>query len=246
MAFLSGAATLSWIDLYTSDTTPISYQSFGAYQEGPGGRWFRYAAAGASNLVVGNVLQSKVYGTTFNDLAVPAAVATNTAAGSAIVVTNGTTVLAGGELIGGSAEVSVAPGLGDEYTITGNSAAASGGALTLYFDRPIRTAWTTSTKVNVTYNDFNGVIQTPATTLTGNPVGVAIYAIPATQYGFIQTHGDGAALSDATLIIMGSAVASPSGTAGAVTLAVAGLPTVGVAKRAAATGKTIPVFLTID
>ena len=245
MANITGPSFISELDLYTSWTTPPGGYQLGQFFLGSNGTGFRFVQAGGSALVVGNVLQSPAIDTQFNDMAVPAAVASG--ATGAITITNGTTALsAGNEFEGGSLTVSVTPGLGESYTILGNSTATNGSALNLYLDRPIRTAWTTSTKVTLRKSPFKGVIQSPATTLTGTPVGVAIYAIPASAYGFVQTKGVGAALSDNTSIIAGSMVSVPSGTAGAVTLQVAGLPAVGYAMQAASSGKDIPVFLQID
>jgi len=244
MALLSGVSTLSYTDLYSSFTEVPGPLEVGQLQPGPQGKWFRLALAGGSALVVGNVLQSSVIDTQFDDMAVPAAVASG-ATGN-IAITNGTTTVVAHAYEGGTAEVSVTPGLGEEYTIIAHNTPTSGGTLNLVLDRPIRTAWTTSTKVTLRRSPWSGVIQAPATTLTGSVAGVANYAIPSGSYGFVQTAGVGAALSDATSIIAGSAVASPSGTAGCVTLGVAGLPNVGFAMRAAASGKTIPVFITIE
>lgn len=244
MALATGRADSSIIDLYASDTTVVGPNLLGQIIDGENGKMFRYALAGASALVVGNMLQSKAVDTQFTNMAVPAAVATGTT--GQITLTNGTTVLTGNEFVGGSLSVYTAPGLGDEYTIMGNSAANNGGALTVVLDRPIRTAWTTSTKVNMRYSPWYSVIQSPATTLTGSVAGNAIFAIPAGQYGYVQTHGVGAALSDGSSILVGSEIAVPSGTAGAVTLATAGAPTVGFALQAAAAAHVIGVQLQVD
>lgn len=245
-AMPTGRADSPAFDLYSSDATANAYGAnmLGQIIDAENGKMFRLALVGASNLVVGNVIQSKAVDTQFTNMAVPAAVVTG--ATGAITITNGTTVLSGGELKGGSLSVYTTPGLGEEYTIMDNSAATNGGALNVYLDRPIRTAWTTSTKVNARYSPWYNVIQAPATTLTGMPVGVAQYAIPTVNYGYIQTHGVAAALSDGTSILVGSEIASPSGTAGAVTLGVAGLPTIGYALQAAASAHNIGVYLQID
>lgn len=242
MAFLTGLPTISELDLYTSTTQVPSGLSLGALVAGPNGKYFQFVRAGGSALVVGNVLQAPAQDTQFDDMAVPAAVAAGTVAGAAVVITNGTTAVSAGDFIGGTAEVSVTPGLGEEYTIIDHSTASNGAALTLYLDRPIRTAWTTSTKVTLRKSTFRGVIQAPATTLTGSIVGGAVYAIPASEYGFVQVRGVAALLSDASSITAtNQQVCGGSGTAGCVTLQVAGLPAVGLAMRAAASGKTIPV-----
>ena len=112
MATISGNPTLSGYDLYSSSANPIA--EVGQLIFGDNGKAFRYVLAGGSALVVGNVLQSSAVDTQFDDLAVAA----NVAAGqSQIVVTNGTTAVTANQYVGGTAEVSVTPGLGDEYTI---------------------------------------------------------------------------------------------------------------------------------
>jgi len=243
-ADLSGTGLLTAIDLYTSDT--VATHKLGQMHYS-GSKIFRYVKAGASNLVVGNLLQAPVIDTQFDDMAVPAAVASGfDAVGSGVVITNGTTAVSAGDFKGGTLTVSVTPGLCEEYTIIDNSAAANGAALTVYLDRKIRTAWTTSTKVTLR-NVYNGVIQAP-TTLTGAIVGVAIYAIPAGQYGWIQTKGICGALSDNSSGAVGSDVSNSAATAGAVGVMVAGTgrAVVGQTTRALSSGKGVPVNLRID
>ena len=245
MATLNAPSKLGWIDLYTSDTTIPSGYSLGMLQYGSDGKAFRYAKAGASALVVGNVLQSPAIDTQFDDMAVPAAVASGSA--GAIVITNGTTAVAANDFVGGTLSVSVTPGLGEEYTILGHSTATSGSALSVYLDRPIRTAWTTSTKVTLRKSPWGGVIQAP-TTLTGVTVGVAVYAIPSGEYGWVQTKGIAGVLSDNSTGAVGSALSNSAATAGAAGVFVAGTgrSMIGHANRALATGKVVPVYLNID
>ena len=251
-AFLTADPDISYIDLYSSTTDVPSGWYLGAYQPGSQGSWYRYCKAGASALVVGNLLQSPTIGTNANDLAVPStslAVTTGAGlgAGQPVAITNANATVNASDFKGGLLEVSVTPDLGSVYTIVDNSAATTTGTLTLYLDRPIRTSWTTSTKVTLSYNPWNGVIQSPTTTLTGINVGFAVYAIPASSYGWIQTHGLGSALSDTTSIIMGSGVTGASTyTAGAITLHQAGYQVIATALRAAASAKTIPLYETID
>lgn len=236
------------IDLYQSQSEAVGAEMLGMRVKGLSGKEFVLVKAGASALVVGNVIQSPAIDTNFDDLAVATAAA---AGDTKLVLTNGSTAVTANMLDGGQAEISVnsasGTNLGDEYTIMGHSTADAAGALTVYLDRPVRTALTTSTtKVTLKKSPFNGVIQAPATTLTGVIVGVAVYAIPAGYYGWIQTKGMAAVLSDATSITAtNQQVCGGSGTAGCCTLQVAGLPAIGRAFRAAATGKTIPVLLNL-
>lgn len=243
MSGLAGNPTIGTVDLYTSNSSQGN-TALGQLIFGDAGKAFRYVKAGET-LVVGNLVQGPAIDTQFDDLAV----ASNAAIGvTSLSLTNGTTVLTGDEFKDGTLEVSVTPGLGQEFTIMGNSAATSGGALTVYLDRPLRVALTSAaSKVTLRKSVWNGVIQAPATTLTGTIAGVAIFPIASGEYGWVQTKGVGAVLSDATSITAtNQAVCGGSGTAGCITLQVAGLPYVGRALRAAATGKTIPVLLELD
>lgn len=242
MAKIAGYPTIADLDLYSSYTVVPSGISLGQRFPGQNGKEFVFCLAGASNLVVGNLLQSPAIDTQFNDMAVPAAIA---AGESTVTITNGTTSVTANQYVGGSLQVSVAPGLGEEYTILGHGLATSGTAWVLQLDRPLRTAWNTSTKATVRRSAYSGVIQFPATTQTGIPVGVAIYAIPAGEYGFIQVKGECAVLSDGSTFAVGSNVGSVSGTAGCVTVydAATTLACVGIARNAAASGKTINVML---
>ncbi len=246
MASLNNLPTLSSIDLYTSYTTIPSGYSLGALQFGSDGKAFRFALNGASALVVGNVIQSSAEDTQFENMAVPAAVASGFAQG--VVITNGTTTITANQFDGGSISVYTTPGLCEEYTILGHTTGTSGAAITVYLDRPIRTAWSTLTKVNMKRSPWSGVIQFPATTQTGIPVGVAIYAIPAAEYGWIQTKGIGAVLSDGSTFAVGSEVGTPSGTAGCATVYAAGTThaKIGTVQQAAASGHGISINLNID
>ena len=242
MAKMSGNPVVGGYDLYTWAANPIA--EVGQLVFGQNGKAFRYVKAGASALVVGNVVQAPAIDTQFDDMATTAQAAGLTT----VTVTNGTTVLTGNEFAGGSLSVSVTPGLGDEYTIIGNSSAGSGATLTLYIDSPLRTAWTTSTKVTLR-NLFSGVIQCPVTTLTGSVAGVAIAAIAASNYGWIQTKGVAGVLSDNSTGAVGSDVGVPGASAGAVGVNVAGTGksnSIGRALRALSSGKVIPVYLFLD
>lgn len=248
MASLSAPRFITSNDLYTSAANREEGFEIGAMAYGPHGKIFRYVLAGGSSLVVGNLLQSSADDTQFNDMAVPTAIAAGTSQDTGVVITNGTTTVTAGQFIGGQLGLSVTPGLGEEYTILDHGTATNGTAWTLYLDRAIRTAWTTSTKATIKRSPWSGVIQAPATTQTGIPVGASIFAITNAQYGWVQSHGLCHLLSDGSTFAIGSEVGTPSGTAGCVTVYAAGTThaKVGSALRAAATGKTIPVMLQID
>jgi hypothetical protein len=78
-------------------------------------------------------------------------------------------------------------------------------------------ALTASSKVELTMNPYKGVIQHPVTTATGVTVGGAIWIIAATEYGWINTHGPGAALIAGTPAA-GQPVTAVGAVAGALTV----------------------------
>lgn len=248
MGYLTGAGTLSYNDLNVSDATIPGGLYVGKLAFGTQGQMYRYALAGGSSLVVGNLLQAAAEDTTFENMAVTASAIATAGALQTVNVTNGTTTVSANQFDGGSISVYTTPDGGKEYAILGHTTGGSGAALVVTVDRPLGTAWTTSTKINMKRSPWSGVIQAPATTQTDMPVGVALFAITNAQYGWVQTHGLCAVLSDGSTFAVGSDVGTPSGTAGAVTVFAAGTThtSVGIARQAAASGHWISVFLRID
>ena len=245
MANISGPAFIGTSDLYQSTTTQGA--ELGQFVLGPNGKGYRYCLAGEL-LVTGNMTQSKVANTQFDSMTLAVA---GTIGDKVIYITNGTTALTvGNEFRDGSAVVSVTPGLGQEFTITGNSTAiASTGTIAVYLDRPLRVAMTiAASKVTLKYSPWYQVLQCP-TTLTGVATGVAIYPIASGEYGWVQTKGVAGVLSDNSAGNIGSDVGVPGATAGCVGVNVAGsgkCNTIGRAMRALSTGVVIPVDLCID
>jgi len=242
MANITGSATLSPVSLYSSSAIPDSSYELGQRVGGKNGKEFRYAFFGELG-VVGDIMQSSVIDTQFDDMATTAQ-----AAGlSKVTVTNGTTAVTAGQFKGGTLSVSVTPGLGEEYTIIDHGTATNGATLTLYLDRGIATAWTTSTKLTMRRSPYSGILKCP-TTLTGTVVGVCIYPVASGEYGWIQTKGVVGILADNSTGAVGSDVSVPGATAGTVGVNVAGTGkcnTVGHAMRALASGKVVPVNLNL-
>lgn len=250
MANITGPKTISELDLYQTMTQIPSGFALGDKVYGTNGKTFRLGLVGASNLVMGNALQSSAVDTQFTNMAVPTAVtaAQVTAGTYQIDITNGTTTVTANQFDGGSLSVYTAGtvAIGEEYTIVGHTTGTSGQTLTIYLDRPLRSAFTTSAKVNMRRSPWSGIIQSPATTLTGSAAGVAMFAATAATYAFVQTHGVTAVLSDGSSILVGSPIAVPSGTAGAVILGATNLMQIGQAMQAAAAAHAIAAFLNID
>jgi hypothetical protein len=172
-------------ELYNQSATPL--HRLGQLGLDEYGNKYRYAKAGGTALVTGNLLQEPAEDTQFVSMAVPAAVAIGE---TEITVTNGTTTVTDGMFNEGTLVISVTPGIGQQFRIVSHTTGTSGASITYTVDRPLKIALTTSSKVTVRKNAYNGVIQYPASTQTGGAVGVALYAMTASYYGWIQTGGD--------------------------------------------------------
>ena len=240
MAQLTGYGMLSGQDLYSSSATPVN--GVGTLVVDRLGRKFRYVQNGGVALVVGNLLQAPARNTQFTGLAVPAAVAIGA---TSIGLTNGTTTTTLNQFADGLAVVSESTGIGQTFHVTGNDVATSGAALTVTVSDPVRVALSTSSKVTLLQSPHRGVIVSP-TTRTGKTVGVAIYPLAISEYGWIQTGGPGAVLSDATVAALGEGLSPSTSTAGCVTKQVTLLENVGTASILGVSAKVSPVWLMID
>lgn len=174
------------------------------------GRVFRYAKAGASNLVAGNWIQSPAQVANHQNIAVAAAAIGATS----ITVTLGATAATAGQYAGGQAVVTITPGLGQAINIVAHPAADASATLVLTLGEPLRVALTSSTRIDLIPNPYNGVIQSPVTTLTGAVAGVATYIITAAEYGWLQRSGPAGALIAGTPAV-GAAIVLPGTAAGA-------------------------------
>jgi hypothetical protein len=176
------------------------------------GRIYRYAKA-AELLVTGNVLQGPA--TVANHLAnTPPAVAIGA---TSFTYTPGATLGTAGQYEGGILQVDTTPGNGFGYGIENHAAFASATAFTLFLETgdPVQVALTTSSRVGLIPNVWNGVIQFPVTTATGTAAGIAVYPIAAGQYGWIGTWGPFPVLVAGTPAL-GAHVMTPSTAAGSV------------------------------
>lgn len=206
----------------------------------PDGRRFRYAKAGATLLVAGNVLQAPVEITTHQGLVATAAAVGDKSVTVTLGATNAVTV---NQYAGGWAIVTVTPNLGGIYAIVAHPAAAALATLQLQLSDAIRVAWTTSTRVDLIPNPYVSVIQFPSTA-TAQAVGVAPWAIPAGEWGWIQVGGVAAVLTAGTIAV-GAVAVVPSGTGGAVVTdpANASVSIIGQALSATASGETNAIAL---
>lgn len=214
----TGAA--SGIDIESFGT--VQYHPLGTLAVAKDGCMYRYSTAGASALVVGNVIQGAA--PIANHLAITAAAEAIGAGNQAdpIVFTPGATGGAANLYAEGYLNISVTPGLGNRYRVSGHAAITSSVAFNLYLDpdSQILVALTTSSKYGLHHNPYKNVIQTP-TANTQAVVGVAVSVIPANttaqNYGWLQTKGPASVLINGTPTITAPVVNSGT-TAGAADL----------------------------
>ena len=214
------------------------------------GRKFRFALAGATTLVVGNMVQAPAAVATDEDLT-PAAGAIND---RIITFTHGAATTVINIFAEGSGVISVTPGGGDAYKIASHAAlrnATAGDVINLAPGQALRRAITTTSRLDLSQHPYGSVVQTPVTTITGVPVGAVIAAITNAQFGWLQTRGLGGVLTSGTLV-RGTRCVVPAGAAGAVapeTAVVANVNieiTVGTVHAVAATTAWSTIFLQID
>lgn len=223
-------------EVYTTSSTQGT--TLGSRVTTGDGRDFRYVLAGATSLVQGKLQQVSAEVTGNQNLAVAAA-----AIGATSVVTTTTVTVTANQYAGGWLVVTITPGEGYQYQIASHPAATSA-ALTLTLSDPLQVALTTSSRVDLVANPYNGIIVNP-TSATSSPIGVAVYPITNAQYGWIQTAGVASVLADGTVTVGTSLVAS-NGTAGAVEAFTGVQAIVGIAVSGIATTDYGPVKLLID
>lgn len=199
---------------------------------GDDGSEYIYVKAGASNLVVGSLIQAPAETTAVQGLT-PVATAT----GSTTLTTSSTVTVTANQFAGGYVVVTVTPGVGTKYRITSHPAATAA-AVELTLEEPIQIALTSSSRIDIVANPYNGVIAAP-TTLTSAVVGFAVNNITAGQYGWLQRVGVCAVTNDANAAItVGASLMHSPSVAGAVRAATAGNYEVARALTGIASGET--------
>jgi len=228
-------------DLYSYST--VQQTDLGARALSSDGRSFRYALAGAVALSPGDALQSPAVVANHVNLT-PTALPS--AGDTTITVTLGATAATANQYSNGTLTVEKGTlGVGQTFLIKSHPAAISGGTLVITLSDPVVTTITGTVTVSLIANPYNGVIQSPSTTLTGTIVGVAVGPIPANQYGWICVGGVTGLKVSGTPIV-GSSVGVPTTTAGMAVADSAILAHVGSVAKAAITTQITPVKLALD
>ncbi len=194
------------------DSSTLQEAPLGARAVTGDGREFRYVKAGGTALVPGKLQQSSAEITDHQNLAPTANVALGA---TSFTVTLGSTAATANQYAEGWALITTSTGAGYMYQISSNPAADSAATMLVNLVDPLLTTLATSTsKVDLIANPYKGVIVNPASASSA-PIGVAVFAIPASEFGWIQTKGVANVLADGTVTV-GTALDASNATAGAV------------------------------
>lgn len=243
MAKLTGPTVITQQDTMTSSTTQM--HDLGQLGMTSDGRKFRYCKAGGAVLVTGDCYSSAAQDAQFEGMAVQTAAAI---AATTISLTIGTTTVAANDFDEGYLMVTAGTGIGQSSRIVSHGTGTSGQTVAFVIEDPLKVALTTaSSKVTVVKNPYDDVVI-QAVTPVASTAGIAQYAIPTTQYGWIQTGGPAACLFDASVCAADTMGVGPSTTtAGTVTVVAAGTIYIGMSMHVVPVSAEVsPVFLTID
>lgn len=208
------------------------------------GNVYRYVKAGGTALVPGKLQDGPADIGNHTNIAVASAAAAGV---KTVTVTLGATAATANFYAGGKLVVNDVDGQGFTYTVKSHPAADASASLvvTLDDDEPIITALTTSSQVTLVPNQYGGVVIHAASE-AGVPVGVAVTAVTASYYGWIQTKGIVSCLHDATPAEIGEGVSASTTTDGCVTEQVTPLSEVGVALVQGVSTEFNPIMLSLD
>src|SRR3989337_3214279 len=158
---------------------------YGTKLELQDGRTFRFAKAGGALQVIGDLVTAPANAA--NDVGRTGTAAAAGSRAPTLTLGGATTANLYAE---GFWNTSVAPGGGESRKIDNHLAGTTAVVFNLAPGHSIGTAVTTTSRIDLIKNPYNGVIQTPVTTTTGAPNAVAVRAIAATTgCGWVQTKG---------------------------------------------------------
>jgi hypothetical protein len=213
-------------------TGPLALQSSGTFQTSTdtslatlvGSRWdlqdgrevILVSAAAAGAVAAGKLYQNAAVVPNHQNCAVTA-IQTYSNNGNTpyqLTITLGATAATANEYAGGFAIVNAGTGAGQTLRIASHPAAASAGSLVLTLEDAPNTALATSdSKISLQTPHGSNVIVQP-TTVTGAAVGVGLYAIPASSYGFLTSKGLTSGLAQGAIAV-GTPISASASVAGA-------------------------------
>lgn len=209
------------------------------------GRKFRYVKAGEL-LVTGDLYQNAAVSTNFVSMATPSAEAIGS---SNVEVTLGGTAVTANQFDGGYLVISAGTGIGQQFVIESHDVqTATGGACTFKISGTLAVALVAaSSTVTVVKSPYIDVVKQAAAP-TGVAIGVAVFAIPSGEFGWIQSGGVVGCLSDNTTTSLDAkGLSNSTATAGAMALALTTDARIGNTIQLTTVSATVsPIQLTLD
>lgn len=235
-----GIRTLTNTDLFTHGTTKL--EQLGARGVTADGRRFVYVQADASaGLAAGQLGVAAAA----NANAANQSLASNslTAVGTKTLVVSVAGAIAADAYADGLLIVRDGTGKGQTLRVNGNTAAAGAGTITVSLADGVVTALSTAdTKIDL-LAPYAGVV---ASTTAATPRGVPLVTLAAAEYGWVQTHGIAAVLSNGA-IAKAAAVKQSTAVAGAVAATAAATDfAIGIAPELTVDTKYTQIKLSID
>ena len=244
MARLTGPTTITQQDTLSSSSDKL--HDLGQLGMTSDGRKYRYCKAVATT-VTGECYSSAGQDAQFEAMAIQA----NAAIGAIeISITIGTTTVNANDFDEGYLMVASGTGIGQSSKIVSHGTGTSGQTVVFVIEDALMVALTTagSSTLTVVKNPYDDVIV-QATTPVAQTAGIASFAIPTGEFGWLQTGGPAACLWDnvPTTVELLSVAASTT-TEGAVTLqTTANNAQIGISMHVVSVSTEVsPVFLTID
>lgn len=221
------------------------------------GRVVTLVSNSANAQVAGTLLASPAELTAFQGLAMTVPFNAPATEGTFIVsVTNGATVLGQNIFAEGLFIVASGTGAGQSLKIASHQAAATTAQFLVTLEDPIQVTLDATSVINLVLNPYKNVIISP-TTLTGIPVGVTLYPVPASvaatfdgttglpvilgipQYLFVVSHGVVGCLIDGTVTNVGYGLGASATVAGALGIqTLTASPKIAIAAQTLTSGRT--------
>lgn len=240
---LSGFTLIEAQGIFESST--VQQHALGQMGMTTDGRKFRYVKAGEL-LVTGDIYQNAAVSTNFVSMATPTADAIGS---TTMGVTLGGTAVTANQFDEGYIGVSAGTGIGQQFQIESHTVQTSTTGLctfTIAGSLAVATVAASST-VTIVTNPYLDIVKIP-TTPTGLAVGIAQFAIPSGEFGWILTGGVAFGLSDSTTTSADAKGISPSTTtAGAMGLALTTDARLGnTIQLTTVSAAVAPISLTLD
>ena len=209
------------------------------------GREVTLVKNGATALAAGVLVQDAPIVANHQNIAVTAyqAYSANGNVPAKVTVTLGATAATANQYAGGFVVVNDANGEGQTLRIASHPAADASGSLVITLEEGATVALTTSSEVCLIPPHGKDVVINP-TTVTGAQVGVTLYAIPASAYGFVVSRGVTSCLAQGAIGV-GLGISASGSVAGAVAVSAATTARLGFASQAGVDTEYRAVYVNI-